>query len=275
VSSGIDRELDLPGRGRTVVQDLAGPNGAPTLLLLHGLGATGRLNWGRSLRRLSEAFRVISVDHRGHGRGLRTRRFRLEECADDAIAIADACGVERVIPVGYSMGGPIASLIWRQHPDRVRALVLCATARHFVAPRVAPMVQAWLWAAAAISSGLPGPTHERLRARMLQGIERPEVREWITRELAGHDPTSILQAARALMAFSSHAWIGRVDVPSAVIAMTRDQRVPPARQRKLAASIPGAVLYEVDADHQACSTRAEAFVPALFEACVEVSRKSA
>src|SRR5690606_1554468 len=100
----IDRTLDLPGHGRIHVRDLPGPPGAPAVLLLHGLGATARLNWGPSFRPLSQHFRVLSLDHRGHGRGLRTTRFRLEECADDAIAVVEALGVDRVVAIGYSMG---------------------------------------------------------------------------------------------------------------------------------------------------------------------------
>ncbi len=270
----IERELELPGRGRTVVREARGPTGAPTLLLLHGLGATGKLNLAPSMRRLAEGFRVISVDHRGHGRGLRTRRFRLEDCADDAAAVAAACGAERVIPVGYSMGGPIAQLFWRRHRERVQGLVLCATARHFASPRLAPVARASLSLAAAVSRGVPDRARERMRTRMLDRIDHPQIRDSVSRELAGHDPTAILQATGSLMAFSSHAWIGDVDVPCAVLAMTRDEQVPPSRQRKLAASIPTARLYEIDADHLACSTRTDLFVPTLFEACRRVSRAS-
>ncbi len=57
--------------------------------------------------------------------------FRLEDCADDAADVATQLGIERFIPVGYSMGGPIAQLIWRRHPERVEGMVLCATAPFF------------------------------------------------------------------------------------------------------------------------------------------------
>ncbi len=126
------RAVHLPGRGTTWVHEQAGPPGAPTLVLLHGWTATGGLNWCACFEPLAEHFRVVSVDHRGHGRGIRSRRrFRLEDCADDAVAVADALGIDTFIPVGYSMGGPIAQLVWRRHPDRVDGLVLSATSRNF------------------------------------------------------------------------------------------------------------------------------------------------
>ncbi len=66
----IEREVRLSGRGTTFVRELAGPAGAPTLVLLHGLAATGGLNWGPSFGPLSRVFRVVAIDHRGHGRGI-------------------------------------------------------------------------------------------------------------------------------------------------------------------------------------------------------------
>ncbi len=272
-AAAIDHEVHLGRHGSTLVRDIPGPPGAPSVLLLHGLGATARLNWGPCFRPLSRAFRVLAIDHRGHGSGLRTRRFRLEQCADDAVAVAEARGVDSFIAVGYSMGGPIASLTWRRHGDRVSGLVLCATARHFLARRRARAARAVLPLAAGLARLAPSRAHERLMQRMLAQVEHPELRERVYREFEGHDPASVIDASRALAGFSSHDWIGRVDVPSAVIVTTRDELVPPARQFKLAESIPGAEVFEVAADHGACVSRADLFNPALVAACESVARR--
>jgi len=269
-----EHEIELEDGVRTTVIDIAGPAGAPTLLLLHGLGATARLNWGRCFEPLSKHFRVLSLDHRGHGRGLRTRRFRLEQCADDAVAVAAGRGVERFIAVGYSMGGPIASLIWYRHPNRVAGLVLCATARHFVSRRVARMARLVLPAAAQIAPLLPRRARHHVLRNMFGRIEHPELRDYLTREVSGHVPASLIQAAEELSSFSSRDWIGNVNVPTAVIVTTRDGLVPPVRQYELAASIPEAAVYEVTGDHLACTRRADLFVPALVRACHDVEARS-
>jgi pimeloyl-ACP methyl ester carboxylesterase len=274
-SAPIDHEIDLPGHGRTRVRDIPGPEGATAVMLLHGLGATARLNWGPSFRPLSEHFRVLAVDHRGHGAGLRTRHFRLEQCADDAVAVARERGVSEFIAVGYSMGGPIASLTWRRHPRAVKGLVLCATARHFVPKGVARAARLGLPVAAGLARLVPGIAQERMLRRMLARIEHPELRDRVHQEFAGHDPASVVQASHALTRFASHDWIGQVDVPTAVIVTTRDELVPSERQRKLAASIPGAVVWEVEGDHSACIAAAHRFVPALVEACRSVDRRAA
>jgi 3-oxoadipate enol-lactonase len=269
----IDHPVQLGRLGTTTIRDIPGPPGSEAVMLLHGLGATSRLNWGPCFRPLSQEFRVLSMDHRGHGRGLRTRRFRLEQCADDVAAVARARGLERFIAVGYSMGGPIASLAWRRHPDPVAGLVLCATARHFMPRNVARAARIALPTVARFARLAPSVAHERLLQRMLGRIEHPELRERVYREFEGHDPASLIQATHALSGFSSHDWIGSVDVPTAVIVTTRDELVPPERQRKLAESIPGAEIFEVDGDHSACVARADLFVPALIAACRSVQRR--
>ena len=63
------------------------------------------------------------------------RPFRLEDCADDIVDVADALGVQRLIAVGYSMGGPVALLARRRHHDRVAGLVLCTSATRFTTLR--------------------------------------------------------------------------------------------------------------------------------------------
>jgi 3-oxoadipate enol-lactonase len=74
---------------------------------------------------------VLAFDQRGHARGLSCAgSFRLEDCADDVAAVAAVLCIDRVVAVGYSMGGLIAQLVWRRHPKLITGLVLCATAHN-------------------------------------------------------------------------------------------------------------------------------------------------
>ena len=119
------RRILLPGRGTTFMREVAGPPGAPTLMLLHGWIASGGLNWFQAFEPLSRHFRVIAPDLRGHGRGIRSwRHFRLTDCADDVAALVDRLDCGPVIAVGYSMGGPVAQLLWRRHAHLVSGHVL-------------------------------------------------------------------------------------------------------------------------------------------------------
>jgi len=124
--------------------------------------------------------------------------------------------------------------------------------------------------AAAATRLLPGMAHRVMLQRMLYRIEHPELRERVYGELRGHEPATVLQAADAVARFSSHDWIGDVDVPTAVIVTTRDDLVPPARQYKLAASIPSARIFEVEGDHNACVSSPD-FAATLVRACRAVA----
>lgn len=261
------RFVDLPGRGTTHIREASGPPGAPTVVLLHGLGATGGLNWLWCFQPLSTRYRVVAIDHRGHGHGIRTRRFRLADCADDVAALAEVLGVSQLTAVGYSMGGPIAQLTWQRHRSLVNGLVLCATSRNFTGSRERGLVSMMPFITAAMRT-TPGVARRALMTRMLERrmIDVP-ARDWVMDELRSGDPAAIAEAAGAIGRFSSREWIGEVDVPAAVVVTEQDQLVSPTRQRRLAESIPGAQVIPVAGDHGVCVRDPGAFVPGLLRAC--------
>jgi 3-oxoadipate enol-lactonase len=129
------RAVTVPERGEFFLRDTGGDG--PAVLLVHGWMFPSDLNWLHAYGRLARAgYRVLAMDLRGHGRGLRSDApFRLEDCADDAAGVLAQIGVRSATVVGYSMGGPVASLIARRHPDRVDGIVLCATALDWSDPR--------------------------------------------------------------------------------------------------------------------------------------------
>jgi len=270
------RHLELPGRGTTFVRDLEGPPGAPALVLLHGLSATADLNWFPSFFPLGRHFRVVAIDHRGHGRGIRSvRRFRLSDCADDVAAMADVLGIDRFIPVGYSMGGPIAQLLWKRYADRVAGLVLCATSRNFGGRPPERAFFSMLPFLSAAARMTPAPVWRGVTGRVLAlRDDDPPLRQWVIAEMRHTDPRAVIEAAHAIGRFSSHEWAGEIDVPTAVVVTARDRLVPPSRQLKLAHAIPGATVHPVHGDHGACVVDAHRFVPVLVDACRSVASRS-
>jgi 3-oxoadipate enol-lactonase len=270
--------LELPGRGRTCVIDIAGPPGAPTMILLHALATTAALSWYPSMHSLAERYRVIAFDQRWHGRGIRSESFSLEDCADDVIAVADALGVDHFTIVGYSMGGAVAQLVWRRHRARVEGLVLAATARNF---RGKPRERLWF----TLTNAAMGRYGERARLGMERlgsrltdtpvGLtaDASKVGPWAMAEFRSTSFWSLLAALDAIGKFDSSVWIRRVDVPTSVIVASRDRFIPARRQHALAAAIPGAMTYDVDGNHAALVLGAEEFVPILLEACASVTRR--
>ncbi|CAN5732477.1 N/A [soil metagenome] len=269
------REVVVPRRGTFYVRELAGPPGAPTVMLLHGWTATADLNYFTCYRELAKHFRVIAFDLRGHGRGLRTRLpFRLSDCADDAAALATELGVDRFIPVGYSMGGPVAQLVWRRHPERVQGLVLCATAAYFAGRRNERVSFLGLTGLAGLARLTPPQAKSWLTQQLYLQRRTDQWEPWASEELARHDWRMVLEAGGSLGRFSSSGWIGEIDVPTAVVLTTADRVVPPRRQLRLAEGIPGARIVRVNADHTAIVSEPRKFVPALMAACLQVATRS-
>jgi pimeloyl-ACP methyl ester carboxylesterase len=241
--------------------------------LLHGLGVDADLNWFASYTPLAERYRVLAIDHRGHGRGIRAPLFRLSDCADDVVALCDELGIRQVIPVGYSMGGPIAQLMWYRHRDRVAGMVLCATAARFVQTAGRQMAAAMGPAVAAISrfSSRALPHNPIVRQLIASRMADPGLRQWVASRERRTDPSAVLQAAAAIGRFSSRDWIGGVDVPTAVVVTQFDRLVPRARQEELVRRIGTATEHRVLGDHAVCVTRPDLFLPALLAGCAAVT----
>ena len=269
--------MDLPGRGTTLVREVPGPPDAPVVVLLHGWTATSALNWYPTFEPLGRHFRILALDHRGHGQGIRSRRpFRLEDCADDVAALTELLGVGRIIPVGYSMGGPIALLTWLRHRHLVDGLVLCATAARFVSRRPAQRLYTQGMLGLSLAAGLsPAPLRQRAMTRFVNNrLDGTEYSGWAARELAANDPAALLRAGAALGNFDANNWLGDIDVPTAVVVTEKDRVVPPANQLALAQAIPGTQIFRVAGDHSVCVGDAPAFVPVVVEACRAVAAQA-
>src|SRR3954465_104417 len=209
--------VDLPGRGRTWVRDTGGSG--TVVLLLPGWTASADLNFFSCFDALRNAgYRVVALDHRGHGRGIRTwRPFRMRDAADDAAAMLDALGVARVIAVGYSMGGAVAQLLWRRHPARVSGLVLCATSAVFAESDREKRAFAAMGAMSMASRVTPGVARRAAANWILDRRQSGPAGGWVFRAVQRNDWTQVLAAGAALGRFDSRTWLGDIDVPTAVV----------------------------------------------------------
>jgi len=256
------RVVHVRGRGEFFMRDSGGDG--PAVVLLHGWMVSADLNWIMVYDALAGAgYRVLAVDHRGHGRGLRSpERFRLTACADDAAAVLAAEGVARVVAVGYSMGGPIACLLARDHPQLVGGLVLCATAPDWQEPG---MRRAWrLMGLLRLELGLFPNGAWRAGLRAL-GLPDSSGTTWAAAELSRGSARDIAEAGRELGRYDGRAWLGALRIPRAVIVTAEDALVPPRKQRELAALL-GTAPREVPGTHLAVTTHSEPFAVALLDA---------
>jgi pimeloyl-ACP methyl ester carboxylesterase len=239
------RAIDLPGRGTTHVLDLPGPTpDAPVVLLMHAIAATGPLTWFTVLDELQQKYRVVTYDQRWHGRGIRSADFRLDDCADDAVAVLDALGIEQAVVVGYSMGGAVAQLLWHRHPERVAGLVLCSTTARWEGHLGERVFFRMLGLA---SEGLLSVAADKVQAHadtlppLSDESAEAGLRAWCMSELRSTSLWSLPIVMAELGRFDATPWLGEVTVPTGVLVTSSDKAIPTTRQLHLAESIPGAI----------------------------------
>lgn len=270
----------LHKRGTTFVRTIKGPPNAPTVVLLHGWSATAALNWFLAFEPLSEHFRVIAPDLRGHGRGIRSRRrFRLSDCAGDVAETLQQLDAGPAIIVGYSLGGPIAQLMWRDHRDSVSGLVLCATgADFFPGNRERYVFAALLQILAgttrlgALASFVPATIARRL-LNMKPNERDPVLVDWARREMSKHNIRMLLEAGQSLATYSSRDWLHEVDVPTSVLVTTQDAAIEPTAQFRMAAAIPFSHINLMADGHVACMN--VEFGRKVTDSCLDVQRRVA
>ena len=265
--------LYVPGRGEMFVRDQAGPPGARPVLLLHGWTVSADVAWFPAYPVLAAEHRVLAVDHRGHGRGIRAELpFSLEACADDAAALLELLGVRGAVVAGYSMGGAIALLLRRRHPHLVAGLVLAATAlewRSSLRERAVWRFVALLDLAMRMGTG-DGFVQRYLREAMARAPDVAPLRAWVGGEAKRGYGRDVAAAGRALSRFDARPFASSVGVPCAVVVTRRDGLVPPRKQHELARAL-GARVVEVDGGHDAPLVEAQAFAGAVAEAVATVA----
>ncbi len=97
------------------------------VLLLHGYPLDHTL-WRAQVEALSDTYRVIAPDLRGHGQSpAPAGAYPMETLAADVTALLDQLGIAQAVWVGHSMGGYVALAALRTLPERVTGVILCAS----------------------------------------------------------------------------------------------------------------------------------------------------
>lgn len=265
--------LTVRGRGELFVRDTGGRGAA--VLLLHGWGATADVNFFTAYPALS-GYRVVALDQRCHGRGLRAEApFSLEDCADDAAALLAILGIDRAVTVGYSMGGATALLLARRHPSQVAGLVLGATALEFCSEAR----DRALWRGLSVVEGAlrrghgDGALQRILREAVGKTPALADYHAWLAGEFRRGYVPGFIDAGHALERFDARPYVAQIHPPAAVILTTADRLVPPRKQRALAAAL-GAETFDVHGDHDAAITCGDAFAAATRAAVDHVARRA-
>ena len=240
----------------------AGPTDGPPLVLVHGWGFDGEMNYHKVIEPLAKHFRVVVPDHRNHGKSDWIRgKYDVADLADELAGVLDAIGVGRAAFVGYSLGGMVVQELARRYPGRVERMVLAATAARPV--QIArPLARVGMWLArsiARVSTQEIAAASSRLMMRA--GALHPRHHRWMRASLLRRDPTLFYEAGHAAWRFDSRSWVGKLDQPTLVILTERDQIVLPRTQQELASLMPDAEIVELPgAGHESILSRPEEYV---------------
>ncbi|ALG74039.1 3-oxoadipate enol-lactonase [Azospirillum thiophilum] len=233
----------IEAAGITQHYDLTGPADAPVLLFANSIGTSFHI-WDAVMPHLSQRYRILRYDMRGHGLTQATpvtgdSGYSMDMLADDAAGLMDALGIARAHVCGLSIGGMMAQRLAVKAADRVHGLVLCDTAGQIGPPSV------WTDRIAAI------------RARGMSAIAEGVMARWFTAGFRDSRPDQIRGYTAMVARISEDGYVGcamairdadlRADTagikaPTLVICGEEDVVTPPDLARELAARIPGARL---------------------------------
>jgi 3-oxoadipate enol-lactonase/4-carboxymuconolactone decarboxylase len=234
----------------------------PPLILAHCLGLDHGM-WDAQVADLLPHFQVVRYDSRGHGASdAPAGDYTLDDLGRDALAVADAAGLETFAWCGLSLGGMVGQWLGVHAPERVTRLVLANTTAKLTEPQgmetrrttvlrdgMAPVVDLAL-------SRCFSP--EAIAARL------PRI-EWARHTILTTPAAGYAGCCAVLRDLDTTGSLGSIAIPTLVIAGDRDVSMPwEAHAAPLASAIPGATLVRLPSAHVSNMERPRSFTAALF-----------
>jgi 3-oxoadipate enol-lactonase len=220
--------------------------------------------WDDQLEALGERYELVRYDARGHGKSTAGAQpeYTLDQLAQDAIAVLDACGIARTHVCGISLGGMTAMTLALLAPDRVLKLALCNTSTHM------PPKDAWQARIDDVlkrgMSAVTEGTLERWFTPAFREAEPAKI-DRVRSMLNGADPRGYAACAAAIRDMDLREAIGAITAKTLVIVGAVDPATPPAHAEFIASKIADAKLVTFDCAHLSNIECAAEFNAALLD----------
>jgi 3-oxoadipate enol-lactonase len=238
-----------------------GPRDAPVIVLSGSLGSTLQM-WRPQVAALTERFRVVRVDHRGHGGSpVPDGPYAMADLAGDVLALLDELGLDRVAWCGLSLGGMVGMHLASETPERLSSLTLCCTSSYF------PDKTIWRDRIAAVRESGTVPIAAGVASRWFTpewAQQNPDAVAEATDMIAGTPDAGYLACCQAIEAWDHRDRLPSITVPTLVIAGDADPSTPVEPHiRTIVDGIPGARLEVLHAAHLATIERAAEATPLI------------
>jgi 3-oxoadipate enol-lactonase len=249
--NGHDIAYDDAGAGRPIV-------------LLHGYPFNRSL-WLEQIAALSDAYRLITPDLRGHGDSAVTDSITINDMAADVAGLLDTLEIERAVIGGLSMGGYVALAFQKQFPERVAALVLADTRAQ--ADTTEARAGREQQAQTALREGMP-PIAEGMLSKLF-APETPatnsSVVSFVREMMLNTNPKGAAAALRAMALRDDHTErLGEIRIPALILIGDQDAITPPALSEEMHRLIAGSRLEIIEgAGHVSNLERPDEFNQAL------------
>lgn len=216
-----------------------GREGAPWITFSHAL-ANNLTLWDDVVAELSDEYRILRYDQRGHGQSQALPGpYTFPMLIDDAVALLDHVGIERTHWVGLSIGGMMGYGLALEHPERIASLVACDS-RPDAPPDYAAYFQSRIdKAREGGMENLVSSTIERWFTAESVAAEIP-VLEKVRAMIRSTDPVGHEGCCEALKTLAYGPRLSEIAVPTLILGGAKDKGAPPEILAEAAAAIPGA-----------------------------------
>lgn len=226
--------------------EINGPEKAPALVLSNSLGTNLHM-WDEQARALSQTYRVIRYDQRGHGKsGAPKGPYTIDRLGRDVLAVLDHLKIAKAHFCGLSMGGTTGMWLARMAPSRFHKIILSNTGARIGTQDI--------WnarIASVLSKGMKSVVDATLERWLSKGFRDKDARAVARiREMLLTTPAHGYAGCSAAIRDADQRWgIGDVKLPVLVIIGTLDPATPPAGGEFIADRIKGAKRAHIEAAH--------------------------